>query len=175
MSEHHSGRRPTRPVPAPVLTALQAHAPGVSYKKGGFDFWLILKLGLGLIVTVVVLQLAVWWLLYRSLRCPTRRRFWASRPWDWTMPAGRSANVCSTCHRRTWRASNARAACSSWHPAKASSRGFTSPRISTSASRTGPLASSGLREGQAVTIAYHVPGEERFGGLGVATSVRIRQ
>ena len=57
-----SSRRPTR-IPLPVAAAIPERTPGVSYEKSGFDFWLILRLGFGLIVTVVVLQLAVRWLL----------------------------------------------------------------------------------------------------------------
>ena len=51
------------PQPAPIAATLPERTPGVSYEKSGFDFWLILRVGFGLIVTVVVLHLAVWWLL----------------------------------------------------------------------------------------------------------------
>ena len=61
MSEH------IQPSPDPHPAARRGgcpeRTPGVSYEKSGFDFWLILRVGFGLIVTVVVLQLAVWWLL----------------------------------------------------------------------------------------------------------------
>ena len=69
MSEHIQPS--ADPHPAAVAAALPERTPGVSYEKSGFDFWLILRLGFGLIVTVVVLQLAVS-VAARPLRDPRR-------------------------------------------------------------------------------------------------------
>ena len=168
MSEHIQPS--ADPHPAPVAAAIPERTPGVSYEKSGFDFWLILRLGLGLIVTVVVLQLAVWWLLVHyeipnappllgesSLGLDDARRPLGQRLLDVPPPhlegIERDEQPAHPAHRR-----------------KRAAEVLRRPEYPRQhQGRTARLFE--LREGQAVTITYHMPGGAA-GGLGVATSVR---
>ena len=168
MSEHIQPS--ADPHPVPVAAAIPERTPGVSYEKSGFDFWLILKLGLGLIVTVVVLQLAVRWLLVHyeipnappllgesSLGLDDARRPLGQRLLDVPPPHLEGIErESSLLILRTGESEQ--------------QRFYVAPNIHVSIKdRTARLFE--LREGQAVTITYHMPGGVA-GGLGVATSVR---
>ena len=65
MSEHIQPA-PT-PHAAPTIAA-QTHerTPGVQHEREGFNFRLVIGVGIGLVVTAVVVHLAVWW-LFRGL------------------------------------------------------------------------------------------------------------
>lgn len=158
------------PQPAPVAVVPSECTPGVSYEKSGFDFWLILGLGLGLIVTVVVLQLAVRWLLVHdqipdapprpgesSLGLDDSRRPLGQRLLD--VPPPHLEGIERESSLLILRAGNGE-----------QQRFHADPDIHVSIKgRTARLFE--LREGQAVTITYHMPGRV-VGGLGVASSVR---
>jgi len=158
------------PHPAPVAAALPERTPGVSYEKSGFDFWLILRVGFGLIVTAGVIHLAVWWLLVHyeipnapplegesSLALDDARRPLSQRLLDVPPPHLEGIErESSLLILRTGESEQ--------------QRFYVAPNIQVSIQdRTARLFE--LREGQAVTITYHMPGGVA-GGLGVATSVR---
>jgi len=168
MSEHI--QPPPDPHSAPIAAALPERTPGVSYEKSGFDFWLILGVGFGLIVTVVVLQLAVRWLLVHyeipnappllgesSLGLDDARRPLGQRLLDVPPPHLEGIErESSLLILRTGESEQ--------------QRFYVAPNIHVSIQdRTARLFE--LREGQAVTITYQMPGGAA-GGLGVATSVR---
>jgi hypothetical protein len=62
VSEHiQSTPAPHAPAPAPAEE--HEHTPGVAREREWFDFWLIFKVGAGLAITALIIQVLVWWLL----------------------------------------------------------------------------------------------------------------
>ncbi|HWG43990.1 MAG TPA: hypothetical protein VN688_14525 [Gemmataceae bacterium] len=61
MSEHI--QRDLGPHPAPVAVETPERTPGVAHERGEFNLRLVVYVGLGLIVTAITVHLLVWWLL----------------------------------------------------------------------------------------------------------------
>jgi hypothetical protein len=158
------------PHSVPVAATDPERTPGVSCEKSGFDFWLILRVGLALIVTVVVVQLAVWWLLvhYEIPSAPMLEGESSLALDGARLPLGKRLLDLPPPHLEGIERGNS----------------LLVLRTSLGEQQTFSVASNvhvlikdstaslfELREGQAVTITYHVPGEVAS-ELGVATSIR---
>lgn len=156
--------------PVPGAATPLERTPGVSYEKSGFDFWLILGLGICLIIVVLVIHLAGWLLLVHfvipnapplegesSLGLDDARRSLGQRLLD--VPPPHLEGIERESSLLILRTGESEP-----------QRFYVAPNIQVSINgRVARLFE--LREGQAVTITYHMPGGVA-GGLGVATSVR---
>ena len=158
------------PHPAPGAATLPERTPGVSYEKGGFDFRLILRLGFGLIVTVVVVHLAVWWLLvhYEIPNAPPLEGESSLGLDDARRPLGQRLLDVPPPHLEGIERESSLLILRTGESEQ--QRFYVAPNIHVSIKdRIARLFE--LREGQAVTITYHMPGGVA-GGFGVATSIR---
>lgn len=158
------------PQPAPAEREVPERTLGVSYEKSGFDFRLILWVGVGLIVTGGFIHLAVWWLLVHheipnapppegesSLALDDAGRPLGQRLLDVPPPHVEGIErESSVLILRTG--------------ASGEQRFYVAPDVHVRIDDK-PARLFELREGRAVTITYHLPGGVA-GGLGVVTSVR---
>jgi hypothetical protein len=169
MSEH------IQPAPGPhtaPVAAAEAHlrTPGVSYEREEFNFRLIIKVGVGLAVMAAVIHLVVWWLL-RGLEKTD------------TLPAGSMSTLALDDARRPLgqRLDNVPPPHLEGIERESSllilrvdegkeERFYVTLDVSVRNGENEKARLFELREGQPVTVAYHMPGGVA-GGIGVVTSV----
>jgi hypothetical protein len=169
MSEH------IQPAPSPhaahTATA-EAHerTPGVSYEGETFNFALIIKVGIGLAVTAAVIHVVVWWLLRGLEKIDT-------------LPAGSMSTLALDDAKRPLgqRLDNVPPPHLEGIERESSllilrvdeskeERFFMAPNVRVRIGENEKARLFELREGQQVTVAYHMPGGVS-GGLGVVSSV----
>ncbi|HTU21426.1 MAG TPA: hypothetical protein VMG10_25540 [Gemmataceae bacterium] len=171
MSEHIQPA-PDSPAPPAAVAEAERHekTPGVAYERERFDFRLILRVGAGLAVTVLIVQVIVWWLfggLEEHNRVPAGRvselaKEDAARPFDQRLdnvPAPHLEGIepeSSLLEVRT--------------EAGEKLRFYTSIDVRVRIGENKKARLFDLREGQRVTLTYYTP-DGVGSGLGVVTSV----
>jgi hypothetical protein len=169
MSEH------IQPAPSPhaaPVAEAEAHerTPGVSYERETINFRLIIKVGVGLAVMAAVIHLVVWWLL-RGLEKVDMQ------------PAGSMSTLALDDAKRplAQRLDNVPPPHLEGIERESSllilrvdqtkeERFYVAPNVRVQIGKNKEARLFELREGQQVTVAYHMPGGVA-GGIGVVTSV----
>jgi hypothetical protein len=164
VSESHQPSSDTHASPSPEST------PGVAHEQTCFDLRLILCVGVGLIVTGVVVHVAVWGLLvyYQIPNAPAPVSESSLSLDDARQPLSRRLlDVPPPLVEGVERDSSLLILRTDQNKEQ---RFYAAPKIYVLI-KDRPASLFELREGQPVTITYHMPGGVA-GGLGVATSVR---
>lgn len=168
MSEHIQ----QAPGPHAAHPSAEVHerTPGVTRESEWFNFWLIVKVGIGLAVVAVVIQVAVWYLLHGLEKANTP-------------PAGALSSLALDDARRTLgqRLDNVPPPHLEGIERESSllilrvdedkeERFYVALDVKVRLGEKEGARLFELREGQRVTISYHMPGGVA-GGIGVVTSV----
>lgn len=167
MSEHIQ----SAPV-EPQAAAAETHerTPGVSHEREGFNFWLIVKVGAGLAATGLVIHVLVWWLLggLEKINSQPTGELSALAVEDAQRPfAQRLDNVPPPHLEGIERESSLLVLRTTKDEEK---RFLAAIDIRVAIGKNEKASLFELREGQRVTLVYHMPGGVG-GGLGVVTSV----
>src|SRR5262245_32218019 len=154
----------TRGASAPPRT------PGVSYEREGFNFPLIIKVGVGLAVMAVVIHLVVWWLLRGLEKADTQPAGSMSTLAldDAKRPLGQRLDNVPPPHLEG--IERERSLFILRVDEGKEERFFVAPNVRVRIGETEKARLFELREGQQVTVAYHMPGGVA-GGIGVVNSV----
>jgi hypothetical protein len=167
MSEH------IQPAPdphaAPTPATLPERTPGVLHERGGFAFGLIIKVGIGLAVIVIVTQIALWRLLaYQEIRntaplegASSLALEDAQRPLSQRLLSVPPPHLEGIERESTLLVVRA--------GPNEEQRFFAAPTIHVHI-KDEPARLFELREGQEVSVTYHLPGGVA-GGFGVVTAV----
>lgn len=168
MSEHI--QQAPGPHAAPPTAEAHEGTPGVSRESDWFNFWLIVKVGLGLAVTAAFIQVSVWYLLHGLKKIETQ-------------PVGTESSLALDDARRPLgqRLDNVPPPLLEGIERESSQlillvdedkeeRFYVASDVKVHLGEKENARLFELREEQRVTVAYHMPGGVA-GGIGVVTSV----
>lgn len=169
MSEHI---QPAPGLHSPPAAAAETHmqTPGVAYDSMKFDFRLILWVGVGLVVTGVVIHIGVWWLLRDLQHINAKPAGTVSElaKEDATKPLGQRIDNVPTPHLEGIERESSLIVLRTENGEEARFYGSPDMRVQIDSEKEADLFE--LREGQRVTLTYYLPGGVD-GALGVVTAV----
>lgn len=171
MSEHIQPAPTPHAVPhAPASVEGHEHTPGVAYERDWFDFRMIAWVGVGLVVTAVVLHVVVWWLLggLKEVNAVPAGSISQLALEDAAKPLGERMDHVPAPHLEGIERESSRIILRTENGEEKPF--FGSPEIRVQIGKNDKANLFELREGQRVTLTYYLPGGVG-GALGVVTSV----